>query len=71
MFFLAFYFHFILIQALIAGITEVLDSAKLLIKAKKALADILNRYDDPIDQSEAFILTIDQSAASLTVSAPP
>ena len=27
---------------MIAGITEVLDSAKLLIKAKKALADILN-----------------------------
>ena len=50
MLFLDIYFHFILIQALIAGITEVLDSAKLLIKAKKALADILNRYDDPIDQ---------------------
>ena len=29
-------------QALIAGITEVLDSTKLLIKAKKALADTLN-----------------------------
>ena len=31
------------VKALIAGITEVLDSAKLLIKAKKALADTLDR----------------------------